>query len=62
MAANGAALEGVVRDFVRHSAWPDRQAVLDRMAESAAFPRRSWTASCPPPPPPTGRRPVPRSG
>ncbi|MGW4239562.1 mannitol dehydrogenase family protein [Streptomyces sp. NPDC004749] len=38
MAANGAALEAVVRDFVEASSWPDRRALLDWMAVSAAFP------------------------
>ncbi|WP_343243784.1 mannitol dehydrogenase family protein [Streptomyces sp. SID13726] len=38
MAANGAVLQGVLYDFVRSSPWPDRSAVLDRMAESVAFP------------------------
>jgi fructuronate reductase len=38
MAGNGAALGRVVRDFVRASAWPDRDGVLDRMAEAVAFP------------------------
>lgn len=38
MAANGAALARVVRDFVAASPWPDRRAVLDWMAGSVAFP------------------------
>ncbi|WP_030608800.1 mannitol dehydrogenase family protein [Streptomyces sclerotialus] len=38
MAANGAALGRVVRDFVAAAPWPDRQAVLDWMAASVAFP------------------------
>ncbi|MFD6291677.1 mannitol dehydrogenase family protein [Streptomyces sp. NPDC060205] len=38
MAGNGAALAGVVHDFVRASAWPDRSAILDRMAGAVAFP------------------------
>ncbi|WP_030263740.1 mannitol dehydrogenase family protein [Streptomyces violens] len=38
MAANGAALGRVVRDFVEAAPWPDRQAVLDWMAASVAFP------------------------
>ncbi|WP_078854757.1 mannitol dehydrogenase family protein [Streptomyces sp. NRRL F-5135] len=38
MAANGAALEAVVRDFVDASSWPDRRALLDWMAVSVAFP------------------------
>ncbi|TPQ18837.1 mannitol dehydrogenase family protein [Streptomyces sporangiiformans] len=38
MAANGAALETVVRGFVAASSWPDRQAVLDWMTDSVAFP------------------------
>ncbi|MER6692091.1 mannitol dehydrogenase family protein [Streptomyces minutiscleroticus] len=38
MADNGAALARVVRDFVRASAWPDREAVLERMASAVAFP------------------------
>ncbi|MFF5563151.1 mannitol dehydrogenase family protein [Streptomyces sp. NPDC012623] len=38
MAANGAALATVVRGFVAASSWPARQAVLDWMAGSVAFP------------------------
>lgn len=38
MAGNGTALGRVVRDFVRASAWPDRDEVLDRMAGAVAFP------------------------
>ncbi|MEU4228617.1 mannitol dehydrogenase family protein [Nonomuraea sp. NPDC026600] len=38
MAANGAALGTVVRGFVEASSWPDRQAVLDWLATSVAFP------------------------
>ncbi|MFJ5227368.1 mannitol dehydrogenase family protein [Streptomyces sp. NPDC088400] len=38
MAANGAVLETVVRGFVAASPWPDRQAVLDWMAQAVAFP------------------------
>ncbi|AQS71546.1 mannitol dehydrogenase family protein [Streptomyces pactum] len=38
MADNGAALGGVVHDFVRASAWPDRAEILDRMAEAVSFP------------------------
>ncbi|MEU9061257.1 mannitol dehydrogenase family protein [Streptomyces sp. NPDC048430] len=38
MAGNGTALGRVVRDFVRASAWPDRDEVLDRMAGSVAYP------------------------
>ncbi|MFD2686524.1 mannitol dehydrogenase family protein [Streptomyces phyllanthi] len=38
MADNGAVLERVVRDVVRASAWPDRERILDRMAERVAFP------------------------
>ncbi|NJQ00456.1 mannitol dehydrogenase family protein [Streptomyces sp. PLAI1-29] len=38
MAGNGAALRRVVRDFVRASAWPDRDRILDRMATAVAFP------------------------
>ncbi|TLS40485.1 mannitol dehydrogenase family protein [Streptomyces montanus] len=38
MADNGAALETVVRGFVAASSWPDRQAVLDWMTNSVAFP------------------------
>ena len=38
MAANGAALGRVVRDFVEAAPWPDRQAVLDWMATSVTFP------------------------
>ena len=38
MAANGAVLETVVRGFVAASLWPDRQAVLDWMAQAVAFP------------------------
>lgn len=37
-ADNGASLRRVVHDFVRASAWPDRTAVLDRMAAAVAFP------------------------
>jgi fructuronate reductase len=38
MARNGAVLGRVVHDFVRASSWPDRAGILDRMAESVAFP------------------------
>ncbi|CAL9623978.1 Polyol:NADP oxidoreductase [Streptomyces sp. enrichment culture] len=38
MAGNGAALRRVVHDFVRASTWPDRARILDRMAETVAFP------------------------
>jgi fructuronate reductase len=38
MAANGAVVAGVVRDFVAASRWPDRDAVLDWLATSVAFP------------------------
>ncbi|MEV0221782.1 mannitol dehydrogenase family protein [Streptomyces sp. NPDC050704] len=38
MAANGAVLSRVVRDFVRASSWPDRMEILDRMSEAVAFP------------------------
>ena len=38
MAANGAALAGVVRGFVQASAWADKAAVLDWMTTSVAFP------------------------
>jgi fructuronate reductase len=38
MADNGAVLGRVVRDFVRASAWPDRDTVLDRMADAVTFP------------------------
>ncbi|WP_437082016.1 mannitol dehydrogenase family protein [Streptomyces sp. enrichment culture] len=38
MADNGAVLGRVVADFVRASAWPDRDLVLDRMARAVAFP------------------------
>ncbi|MEU0805163.1 mannitol dehydrogenase family protein [Streptomyces sp. NPDC005970] len=38
MAGNGAALGRVVHDFVRASAWPDRDTILAEMAESVAFP------------------------
>ncbi|MEU3339827.1 mannitol dehydrogenase family protein [Streptomyces sp. NPDC002144] len=37
-ADNGAVSARVVHDFVRASSWPDRAAVLDRMAEAVAFP------------------------
>jgi fructuronate reductase len=37
-AANGEVLRGVVRGYVEASAWPDRQRVLDWLAESVAFP------------------------
>jgi len=38
MADNGAVLAGVVHDFVRASAWPDRDRILERMEEGVAFP------------------------
>ncbi|MDW6063984.1 mannitol dehydrogenase family protein [Streptomyces sp. LZ34] len=38
MAGNGAALSRVVRDFLRASAWADRDSILAKMAESVAFP------------------------
>ncbi|MFE1029545.1 mannitol dehydrogenase family protein [Streptomyces sp. NPDC058818] len=38
MADNGAVLGRVVHDFVRASAWPDREAILDRMTEAVSFP------------------------
>ncbi|MER5554014.1 mannitol dehydrogenase family protein [Streptomyces sp. NPDC002793] len=38
MAGNGAVLGRVVGDFVRASAWPDRDEILDRMAATVAFP------------------------
>ncbi len=38
MADNGAVLSRVVRDFVRACDWPDRERILDRMAEAVAFP------------------------
>ncbi|WP_312871620.1 mannitol dehydrogenase family protein [Amycolatopsis acididurans] len=37
-AGNGAALAAVVRGFAEASAWPDRDALLDWLAASAAFP------------------------
>jgi len=50
MAGNGDVLGRVVRDFVRASAWPDRDDVLARMAGSVAFPStvvdRIVPASC----------------
>jgi fructuronate reductase len=38
MSANGTALAAVVRGFVEASSWPDRDRVLDRMAEAVTFP------------------------
>ncbi|WP_405806749.1 mannitol dehydrogenase family protein [Streptomyces sp. NBC_01187] len=38
MADNGAVLGAAVREFTAASGWPDRQTVLDRMAEAVAFP------------------------
>lgn len=38
MADNGAVLGRVVRDFVRASAWPDRETVLERLASAVSFP------------------------
>ncbi|KPI20654.1 Mannitol 2-dehydrogenase [Actinobacteria bacterium OK074] len=38
MAGNGAVLGRVVREFVAASNWPDRARVLDRIAETVAFP------------------------
>ncbi|MFE9722525.1 mannitol dehydrogenase family protein [Streptomyces sp. NPDC005794] len=38
MAGNGTVLRRVVRDFVRSSAWPERDAILDRMARTVSFP------------------------
>ncbi|MGW0708394.1 mannitol dehydrogenase family protein [Streptomyces sp. NPDC002643] len=38
MADNGAVLSRIVHDFVRATDWPDRGRVLDRIAESVAFP------------------------
>ncbi|MGO4423616.1 mannitol dehydrogenase family protein, partial [Streptomyces sp. MCAF7] len=38
MAGNGAALSRVVHDFVRASAWPDRDSILAKMTESVTFP------------------------
>lgn len=38
MADNGAALERVVHDFVRASAWPDRERILDLMERAVTFP------------------------
>jgi fructuronate reductase len=38
MAGNGAALEGVIRGFVQASGWADKDAVLDWMSTSVAFP------------------------
>ncbi|MBC9728199.1 mannitol dehydrogenase family protein [Streptomyces sp. TRM68367] len=38
MAGNGAALDRIVRDFIRASSWPDRDTILDRMAHAVAFP------------------------
>ncbi|WP_437059961.1 mannitol dehydrogenase family protein [Streptomyces sp. enrichment culture] len=38
MAGNGAVLARVVRDFVRASAWPDRETVLARLDDAVAFP------------------------
>lgn len=37
-AANGAALAGVVREFVDASSWPDRHAVLDWLGTAVGFP------------------------
>lgn len=38
MADNGAVLARVVREFVDASRWPDRGRILDRIAETVAFP------------------------
>ncbi|MGI5350709.1 mannitol dehydrogenase family protein [Streptomyces sp. CA-250714] len=38
MRDNGAVLGAAVREFVAASGWPDRRAVLDRMATAVAFP------------------------
>ena len=58
MAGNGAALAGVVREFVAASAWRDRDAGarLARRRRSASR-TRSSTGSCRPPPRPTATAP-----